>query len=73
MRRATPAFLLLVIKLPPENTIVWLDGGSPAASGFPPDFRLHQPDVITHWFYTQHRMYARSKKKRKGKNKVIPY
>jgi hypothetical protein len=52
MRRAMPAFMLLVIKLSPENTIVGLGDGSPAANGFPPDFRLHQPickrrDILT--------------------------
>jgi len=45
MRRATTAFLLVVPRLlpaSPENSIVGLEGGKPAASGFPPDFRLHR-------------------------------
>lgn len=46
-RRATTTAFLLFTKLPsaaaaPENCIVGLEGGRPAASGFPPDFRLHR-------------------------------
>lgn len=43
-RSAATASLVVVLKLPascPENSI--FEGGRPAASGFPPDFRLHRP------------------------------
>lgn len=43
-KTATTFLILLVIKLSasPENSIVGMEGGRPAASGIPPDFRLHQ-------------------------------